>query len=210
MLKEKLEEVKAELSSLVPSEIARKFDDFVKQLSEEGIEKRVIKVGDLLPDFKLLTSNGNEVTKNDFKGKKLAINFFRGSWWGYCNIELGVLEEIADEVKELSGALIAVSSEKISKHKDEVVDSVLPIFSDVGSEFAKELGLVFELPDEVYEIYKNLDIDIEKINGNKEHILPLPAMIIVDEQGIVRYVFAKVDHSLRAEPKEVLKVLKEI
>jgi len=70
--------------------------------------------------------------------------------------------------------------------------------------------LAFELPDEVYEIYKNFDIDIEKINGNKEHVLPIPAMIIADEQGIVRYVFAKADHNLRAEPDEILEVLKEI
>lgn len=210
MLKQKLEKAKAELNSAIPSEVAGKFDEFVNQLSEKGVEDGVIKVGDPLPDFRLLSSAGKEITKNDFQGKKLVINFFRGSWWGYCNIELGVLEEIVDEVEELSGALIAVSAEKISEHKDEVVDSAFPICSDTGSTFSKKLGLAFEIPDEIYEIYKNFDIDIEKINGNKEHILPIPAMIITDEQGIVRYVFAKADHNLRAEPDEILKVLKEI
>jgi len=80
VLKEKLEKAKAELNSIIPSEVAGKFDEFVNQLSEKGIKERVIKVGDPLPNFRLLSSAGKEVTKNDFLGKKLVINFFRGSW----------------------------------------------------------------------------------------------------------------------------------
>jgi len=38
----------------------------------------------------------------------------------------------------------------------------------------------------------------------------MPATIITDEKGVVRYIFAKADHTMRAEPDEILEVLRKI
>lgn len=116
-----------------------------------------------------------------------------------------------DEIEELGGKLISVSPEKPDKHKtEEAKDAESIIASDLDNVFAKELGLVFSLSEELNEIYKGFGIDLADSNGNNEAELPMPATIITDERGVVRYVFAKADHTQRMEPDEILEILKKI
>ena len=116
-----------------------------------------------------------------------------------------------DEIEELGGKLISVSPEKPDKHKtEEAKDAESIIASDIDNAFAKELGLVFSLSEELNKIYLDLGIDLADSNGNNETELPMPATIITDEKGVVRYVFAKADHTQRMEPDEILEVLKKI
>lgn len=51
-----------------------------EELLKSNIVENTIKVGDRLPDFNVVDTSGNCYTKDSFKGKKLVLNFFRGSW----------------------------------------------------------------------------------------------------------------------------------
>lgn len=61
-------------------EVKEIMEKSLMRLQDENIEKKAIKVGEKLPDFELLDAYGNIFTKESFLGKKLVLNFFRGSW----------------------------------------------------------------------------------------------------------------------------------
>jgi hypothetical protein len=48
------------------------------------------------------------------------------------------------------------------------------LLSDPGSSYAKSLGLVFTLADDLREVYLSLGIDLPKHNGEASWTLPMP------------------------------------
>ena len=115
------------------------------------------------------------------------------------------------EIEELGGKLISISPEKPDKHKTkEAKDAESLITSDIENNFAKKLGLVFALSEELNKLYLQFGINLEDSNGDLRKELPMPATIITDENLVVRYVYANANHTERAEPEEFIEILKSI
>ncbi len=116
-----------------------------------------------------------------------------------------------DEIEELNGTLISISPEKIDRLKSkEVEDATTLITSDNNNGFAKRLGLVFELSNELNDVYLSFGIDLNSSNGSDSHELPMPATIITDSNHKIKYVFADEDYTKRVEPDTILEILKDI
>lgn len=114
-----------------------------------------------------------------------------------------------DEIEELGGKLISISPERLDESKKEdVKDAVSLITSDVDNEFARRLGLVFKVREEILDQYLKWGIDLEKSQKNTKGELPLPATIITDAEGIVIHIFVSTDYTERFEPEDILKILK--
>lgn len=75
---------------------------------------------------------------------------------------------------------------------------------------AQRYGLTFTLPEDLKKIYLQFNIDLEKYNGDGSWTLPLPARIIIDQQGIIRYAAINADYTVRPEPEETVAALKNI
>lgn len=85
-----------------------------------------------------------------------------------------------------------------------------PVLSDVGNQVAKQFGIVFTLPAELRPIYESFGIDVAKHNGDDTFELPCPATYVIDGSGTIQYSFVHSDYTLRAEPAEILEVLKNL
>ena len=111
------------------------------------------------------------------------------------------------------GASLVVLSPQTQEHGAEVARKLrltFPVLSDAGNAYARELGLVFALPDDLREIYRGFGIDLPATNGDDSWELPLPARIVVDRGGVVRRIDADPDYTVRPEPAATLDVLREI
>ncbi len=78
------------------------------------------------------------------------------------------------------------------------------MLSDPGNAYAAELGLRFQVPPEVQEIYGGFGIDLPKVNGDDSWTLPIPARLVVDAGGIVRAADIDVDYTRRPEPDKTV------
>lgn len=78
------------------------------------------------------------------------------------------------------------------------------VLSDPGNSYAALLGLRFEIPLDLKEIYAGFGIDLPKYNGDDSWSLPVPARIVVDAGGIVRATDIDVDYTRRPEPSKML------
>jgi len=147
------------------------------------------------------------------KNGPLVITFYRGGWCPYCNLELRSLQSHLDEIKENGANLVAISPEQPDNSLDvsEKNNLKFPVLSDSGNTVARKFGLVFELPAEIDKLYKNeLKLDLAAINSTDKPELPIPATYVIGKDRKIKYAFVNLDYTQRAEPNEIIDVLKKL
>lgn len=130
-----------------------------KKATEETKDKEEEKVP--APDFKLKDLKGNEVSLNDYKGKKVFLNFW-ASWCPPCKAEMPDMEKLYQETKDTDLVILAVSvDEKISD----------------AAKFVKDNNLNFSVL-----------FDEEKLESSKYGIRYLPTSYFIDKDGNIFYM----------------------
>lgn len=84
------------------------------------------------------------------------------------------------------------------------------LLSDPDNQIAYEYGLAYKVPDDLRQVYLQLDIDIAKYNGDDKWILPMPARYIIDGDGIIQYAKVSPDYTERPDPEHTISALQEI
>jgi len=79
-----------------------------------------------------------------------------------------------------------------------------PVLSDPGNAVARELGLVFELPDDLKAVYLGFGGDLSRFNGDDSWTLPMPARYVVRPDGVMAHADVHPDYTERPEPAETL------
>ncbi len=207
-----LDELYKKFTQKVPPDVLNTMLGVTRRLVESGIAKNSLKVGDKAPDFNLPNATGEEVRLKELLDKgPVVLNFYRGGWCPYCNLELNAYQKHLQEINELRASFVAISPQTPDKslstaEKNELKFQVL---SDVGNKVADQFGLVFKLPTELQELYNNFGISLPKFNGDESWELPMPGTYVISKDGNVQYAFADADYTKRAEPDEVIAKLEE-
>jgi peroxiredoxin len=80
----------------------------------DTLEVRIVNAGDTAPDFSVVTEQGRTVTRSDFGGKVLVLNFW-ASWCPPCISELPSLNQFATEYKSQGVVVLGISIDKNEK-----------------------------------------------------------------------------------------------
>lgn len=75
------------------------------------LEVRIINAGDTAPNFSVVTEQGKTITRSDFGGKLLVLNFW-ASWCPPCISELPSLNQFAQEYKSQGVVVLGISIDK--------------------------------------------------------------------------------------------------
>jgi cytochrome c biogenesis protein CcmG/thiol:disulfide interchange protein DsbE len=75
------------------------------------LEVRVIQAGDTAPDFSIVTERGRTITRSDFGGKLLVLNFW-ATWCQTCIVELPSLNKFATDYASRGVVVLGVSVDK--------------------------------------------------------------------------------------------------
>lgn len=195
----------------IPVETLAIMDEATQALVNGNIAQKSIKKGDTLPLTELINPRGEKLQLSALlENGPLVISFYRGGWCPYCNFELRALQEAFPQIKEQGANLVAITPETpdnslSTTEKNEVGFTIL---TDYDNAYAKELGLVFKMPEELQEIYTSFGIDVEAHNGNQNFELPMPATIVVGTNREVIYSFVSEDYTKRADIAAILEALK--
>ncbi|MBC2852384.1 AhpC/TSA family protein [Cetobacterium sp. 2G large] len=173
-----------------------------QSLKNSELEKEAFNIGDKIEDTILLNNLGDKVSIMDVLGKQPAIiSFYRGTWCPYCNLELSTYNELLKDKNKIK--MIAISPER-PESSINVENLNFEVLSDIDNKFAKKLNLTFDITETIENIYDGFGINLEKSQGKKSRILPIPATYIVDSSGVIVYAYIDVDYTKRAEPKDVI------
>lgn len=199
------------------ADFERKASAHKQQVYQEGIESVLAsgithsakQVGDVAPDFTLPNALGQAVTLSDYLKKgKVVLTWYRGGWCPYCNLTLHALQKVLPQFKAHGAQLIALTPELPDQSLSTAEKNALAfeVLSDLGNQIAREYGIVFQLTEEVAEMY-NAAFALHAHNGDPSNELPLAATYIIDEAGHIVYAFLDADYRNRAEPSELLAFL---
>lgn len=174
---------------------------------EDATEVQPLERGVRLPDVVVRTSNCEKVALADLAdGRPAAFVFYRGGWCPYCNVHLAELGEVAPQLEEQGYRIFAISPDR----PEQVVEAAAEfeggytLFSDSTMEAAKAFGVAFRLDDETFERLHSFGIDIEKASGEKHRLLPVPAVFLVDADGVITFRYYNPDYRERLSGEALL------
>jgi peroxiredoxin len=75
------------------------------------LEPKVTNAGDTAPEFTVTADDGKTITRDNFDGKLLVLNFW-ASWCGPCIAEAPTLEEFAHELKPEGVVVLGISTDR--------------------------------------------------------------------------------------------------
>lgn len=171
-----------------------------------------IGLGDTVPDVTLRTIDGEELKLRELLAEQPAVLvFYRGGWCPYCVRHLAALAEIEDELKSSGHRLLAISPDRPEKlrAKAELAQSPFTLLSDSPAAAIRAFRIAFKVPDDLVAKYKGeYGIDLEADPGETHHLLPHPAVYVVEKDGLVRFAHVEPDYKKRLEPAKILAALK--
>jgi peroxiredoxin len=167
-----------------------------------------LKVGDSVPAVVVQTVEGADVTLPEvLAGQPSVVIFYRGGWCPYCVRHLAALAEVEADLLAAGYKLVALSPDRPAKLREKPALEKLnyTLLSDSPATAARAFGLAFQVPDELVAKYKNeYKIDLEGDSGQTHHLLPHPAVFIVDAGGVIRFVHFDPDYRVRITPEKIL------
>ncbi|NDI86358.1 peroxiredoxin-like family protein [Undibacterium crateris] len=142
----------------------------------------------------------------------LVLNFYRGLWCPYCNLELAALQKSLATIEGLNATLVAVSPQtpEASAATASKLGLSFKVLVDQGNQLAWEFGLVFTLSESLRPIYAAIGIDLPAANGDNSFMLPMPATYIIARDGTIAYAFVDADYTHRMEPSDMCAVLERL
>jgi peroxiredoxin len=142
----------------------------------------------------------------------LVVMFYRGGWCSYCNLELHAWQQRLPRLRGLGGQLVAISLEGSddSLNVTERNGIAFPVLRDVDMEAANGFNVALSLPPELVDLYGASGATQPVLSASGQWILPVPATFVVDARGEIRFADVDVDFRRRADPEEVLAVVKRL
>jgi predicted metalloprotease with PDZ domain/peroxiredoxin len=217
-LQEQLDEYRIQRRQLLGPERAKIREDYVASVRASGVVERALHVGDKAPDFELPNGWGELVTLKDLlRNGPVVVVWYWGGWDPYSMIELRAYQGVTPEIQELGATLVAISPQTIEHTLESQQLGQFPfeLLSDAGNQVAQKFGLAYQLSPAFIEDLRatadpRLSTDLRQYNADASGELPLPATYVIDREGVVCYASVNADYRKRAEPADVLTVLKEL
>ncbi len=206
-----LDTFRSEFREKIPFEVAATMERATNELFEFE-NRKLIKVGDIAPDFILPDAAGNKISlKQRLTKDPVVLTFYRGGWCPYCNLELRAYQQILPEIQKLGASLIAVSGQTpdASLSTAEKNNLEFDVLSDVGFNVAKNYGIVFEFSQELKALYQQWGVNLPQTNGTNDWMLPIPGTFVIDRNGRIVLAYMNADYTKRLEPKEAIAILKK-
>ena len=125
--------------------------------------------------------------------------FYRGGWCPVCSRHLREVSAVEPELAKLGYQVLAVSADKYEMLPEVKEERPLDItfLSDNTLVAAKAFGLAYKVDEITVEQYKKYGMDLEASSGQNHHMLPVPALFLVDMGAIIRFEYINPDYRVR-------------
>ncbi|MEX2672394.1 MAG: peroxiredoxin-like family protein [Phycisphaeraceae bacterium] len=177
------------------------------RVAERAEDVKPMSEGAHAPVGTLLDADGAEVDLEQTyaEGPTLLV-FFRGGWCPYCSEHLADLIDLDPEMREMGIQIVAVSPDKPDLLSDKADEMGLNyrLLSDSPMTVAQAFGLAFRVDDETIEQYDDYGIDLEESSGQSHHLLPVPAVYLIDREGVIHFAHWNPDYKQRVDPADLM------
>jgi peroxiredoxin len=130
-----------------------------------------IQIGQQAPDFTLRSSDKQDITLNDLKGKNVVLLFYPLAFTGVCTTELCSMRDNIATYNNLDAQVLAISVDSIytlDKFKKEQ-NYNFPLLSDFNKEVSSAYG----------SLYETFGYGMKGVSKR--------SAFVIDKEGVVRY-----------------------
>ena len=174
---------------------------------QDATKVQPLSAGEEAPTATLRGPQGEEIDlATKYARKPTVLIFYRGGWCPYCNTHLGQIATAEPELLRMGYQVLAISPdrpEELARTLDKQ-ELTYELLSDSDVELARSFGLAFRVDDPTVEKYRGFGIDLEQASGRDHHMLPVPAVYIVDTAGVIRFAHWDADYKQRLGPEVLL------
>ncbi len=173
---------------------------------ERAEDVRPVLVGTRAPDVPLRTLDGAATTLHaQLAGKPTVLAFYRGGWCPYCNLQLSELRHLRDEFEADGFQLLALSADGPEALRATLDQTPLEytLLSDGGAAAMQAFGIAFRVDAATIEKYRGYGIDLEQASGHTHHLLPVPAVFVLDAKGTIAFHYVNPDYRTRVPARLV-------
>lgn len=182
-----------------------------KDYAQEAAEVTPVLTGTTIPDISLKSIEGESLQLRQLVAEKpTVLIFYRGGWCPFCNRHMAELQEAHSKLLDLGYRVLAISPDKpeylkMSKQEKNLSYTLL---SDSDMEAGKAFGLAFKVDKETVERYKKNGMDLAERSGYEHYLLPVPAVFLVNTDGMITFQYVNPDYKTRIKPEVLLAAAK--
>ncbi|MEM1187321.1 MAG: peroxiredoxin family protein [Pseudomonadota bacterium] len=193
----------------LPAAVRQRALDELQSSYESRVEPAPPAEGECAPEFCLIDHRGRSFALRDVQST-LVISFYRGGWCAHCAMALRALQRRSAAIETHGGQIVAISPEPSSDAQTTARENGLrfPILHDADNELADRYGLRLSIAPLLAPIYEAEGLAPPA--GHEALNVPYPATFVVDAQSKVRAAFVNRDPSVRMEPEDIARVVREI
>ena len=191
------------------SGFAEAVDQFVGRLEAARAGESAPQVGDPMPLFTMPDQDGKLVSLAKLLERvPVVVAIHRGHWCPYCRLNMVGLAEIEEAAKPAQ--IVAMSSElqKYTRTLSEEAGGSFPFLTDVGGGYALSLNLAIWVDEEMSRMIEGAGWDAPLYQGGTGWILPIPAVFVIGQDGIIVARHVDPDYRRRMELDDLLSGVK--
>jgi peroxiredoxin len=175
---------------------------------------KFIKIGDAVASLNLPEVSGGTVVLDTLLSKgPVVLVFFRFAGCPACNLALPYYQrQLYPALKSLGASLVAISPQIPEKLKEIKQRHQLefPVATDFGNELGYEFGIVFTADEASQKSALAKGNDMGETTGTGTWDLPMPAVIVIGRDHIVRFAEVSPDWLVRTEADEIIEAVRSI
>lgn len=182
-----------------------------KPIANDELSVSPLLNGQQIPAVTLQDLNGKNVNLAELSAQKPTIFFFyRGGWCPFCNNQMGQLKAIEPKLIKLGFQLVGISPDTPAQLKASAAENELSylLLSDEKMLASQAFGIAFYTSEKVTQSYTaNLKVSNPlwtTPNGDKRLVLPVPAVYISDNKGLIHFQYVNPNYKVRPAPELIL------
>ena len=195
-------------AAALPAEVMAAFAAEQVSLNAAGVPAGVSTPGAPMPDGDLLDMHGAATSLAQVRaGRPAVVVFYRGAWCPFCNIALRTYQAgLVPALAERGCAMIAVSPQKPdgSLSAAQTNELTYAVVSDPGNQLASALGILTAPSAEAAAAQQKLGLDLAEHNADGGLTLPMPTTVVVDANGVIRWIDVHPNYTTRSEVPDIL------
>ena len=194
------------------STLASETSTATKAIAESADQVSPLLNGQYVPNVEVTTLDGKQQPLSKvLNNKKTILFFYRGGWCPFCNTQMGQLKKIEPELNKLGFQLIGISTDNEKDLQKSIGKHQLNynLLADFNSVTSQAFGLAFFASQKVTDRYlAGMDLK-NPLQKNKEGddrlVLPVPAIYVIDAQGLVQFNYVNTNYKVRLHEELLLK-----
>jgi peroxiredoxin len=186
-------------------------DQFARRLRQVQAGSRAPGIGEPMPGFVLPDHEGKLVgLKAILELGPAVIAFHRGHWCPFCRLSMMALAEIEAQLKPAQIVAISTETQRYTRMLRQQTGAMFAVLTDMDGAYAMSLNIAVWLDDKLSGMISEAGWDIPLYQGGKEWVLPIPAVFVVRQDGIIAARHIDPDYRQRMEIDELLRCVGQV